>query len=203
MYSKAWVLAPQATEAAHQDLILWKVLKTYSSEDKEISKEATKVLERHLWYLSEETVGLALFSKEVSLITKEEIVKAMRKKSPSEVRKVRGDREIINLKDVSLASFATEKSVLLLTKLKIGKSFLEIEPTAWNDNADFKCGLERVQTLKVVNDTAERGVKLFEEFNQLITKDEEEKQFLLQVVESNRKAVPTQITKKAAVDALN
>ena len=60
-----------------------------------------------------------------------------------------------------------------------------------------------MQTLKDVNDTAERGVKLFEEFNQLITKDEEEKQFLLQVVESNRKAVPTQITKKAAVDALN
>ena len=203
VYSKAWVLAPQATEAAHQDLILWRALKSYSSEDKDISKEATKVLERHLWYLSEETVGLALFSKEVSLITKEEMVKAMQKKSPSAVRKVRGNPEIINLKDVSLASFATEKSLQLLTKLKIGKSFLKIEPTAWNDNADFKCGLERVQTLKVVNDTAERGVKLFEEFNQLITKDEEEKQFLLQVVESNRKAVPTQITKKAAVDALN
>ena len=197
------MLAPQATEAAHHDLILWKALKTYSCEDKEISKEATKVLERHLWYLSEETVGLALFSKEVSVITKEEIVKAMRKKSPSEVRKVRGDRDIINLKDVTLASFATEKSLQLLTKLKIGKSFLKIEPTAWNANEDFKCGLERVQTLKVVNDTAERGVKLFEEFNQLLTKDEEEKQFLLQVVESNRKAVPTDITKKAAVDALN
>ena len=33
------------------------------------------------------------------------------------------------------------------------------------------------------------------------TKDEEEKQFLLQVVEANRKDVPTEVTKKAAIDA--
>ena len=34
--------------------------------------------------------------------------------------------------------------------------------------------------------TAERGVKLFEEYNSLLTNDEEEKQFILQVVEANR-----------------
>ena len=53
----------------------------------------------------------------------------------------------------------------------------------------------------MVNDTAETGVKLFEEFNQLITNNEEEKRFLLQVVEANRKAVPTQTTKKSVIDA--
>ena len=58
-----------------------------------------------------------------------------------------------------------------------------------------------MQQLRVVNDTAERDVKLFEEFNQLITNDEEEKQFLLQVVEANRKAIPTQTTKKSAIAA--
>ena len=44
--------------------------------------------------------------------------------------------------------------------------------------------------MRVVNDTAERGVKLFEEYNSLLTNDEEEKQFILQVVEANRKAAP-------------
>jgi len=61
--------------------------------------------------------------------------------------------------------------------------------------------IESVQQLRVVNDTAERGVKLFVEFNQLITNDEEEKQFLLEVVEANRKAIPTQTTKKSAIGA--
>ena len=56
--------------------------------------------------------------------------------------------------------------------------------------------------MRVVNDTAERGVKLFEEYNSLLTNDEEEKQFLLQVVEANRKAVPTEITKKSAIVAM-
>ena len=37
-------------------------------------------------------------------------------------------------------------------------------------------------SLKVVNDVAERGVKLITDFNNLFTKDEEQKQYILQVV---------------------
>ena len=54
----------------------------------------------------------------------------------------------------------------------------------------------------VVNDTAERTVILFEDFNQLLTNDEEKKQLLLQVVEAHCKTVPTQTTKKSAIHAL-
>ena len=53
-----------------------------------------------------------------------------------------------------------------------------------------------MKKFRVVNDTAERGAKLFDDFNKLITNNEEEKQFLLQVVEANRKTVPTQTTQK-------
>ena len=84
----------------------------------------------------------------------------------------------------------------------IGDSFLTIPPDEWSENDDFLQGRERVHKLRVVNDTAERGVKLFEEFNKLITNDEQEKQFLLQVVEANLKAVPTEPTKKSVIDAV-
>ena len=50
--------------------------------------------------------------------------------------------------------------------------------------------------------TAERGVKLFEEYNSFLANDEEQKQFILQVVEANRKAVPTEMTKKSAIAAM-
>ena len=56
--------------------------------------------------------------------------------------------------------------------------------------------------MRVVNDTTERGVKLFEEFNRIITNDEEEKQYLLRVMEANQKAVQTQTTKKSAIEAV-
>jgi len=59
-----------------------------------------------------------------------------------------------------------------------------------------------MKALRVLSDTAERGVKLFEECNQVTTRDEE-KQLLVQVVEANRKAIPTETTKKAAVAAVS
>ena len=92
--------------------------------------------------------------------------------------------------------------MMLLTRMTIGDSFLSISSEIWSENNDYKQGKERVRQLRVVNDTAERGVRLFEEYNKLITNDEEEKQFLLQVVEANRKAVPTQTTKQSVIDAV-
>ena len=41
--------------------------------------------------------------------------------------------------------------------------------------------------MKVVNDIAERGVKLIEDYNKLITNDEQQKQYLLQVVSNYKK----------------
>ena len=41
---------------------------------------------------------------------------------------------------------------------------------------------------RVVNDQAERGVALIEEFSGHLTKDEEQLQFLLQVVQEHRRA---------------
>lgn len=43
-----------------------------------------------------------------------------------------------------------------------------------------------VESIKVVNDLAERGVALIQEFNCSLTRNEEQKQYLLQVVEDHR-----------------
>ena len=59
-----------------------------------------------------------------------------------------------------------------------------------------------MKCLGVVNDMTEREVKLFEEYNRLITNDEEENQLLFQVVEANRKQIPTHVTKQAVVAAI-
>ena len=65
---------------------------------------------------------------------------------------------------------------------------MRLEATYWKRHVD---------KLRVVNDTAERGVELFDDCNRLLTINEAENQFLLQVVEANRKAIPVQTTKKA------
>ena len=45
-----------------------------------------------------------------------------------------------------------------------------------------------INALKVVNGTAERGIALIKKFNESV-RDEQQKQFLLKIVEHRRKAV--------------
>ena len=117
-------------------------------------------------------------------------------------RKVHGDSSILMKPDVFLGDFASTRLGNLLCCYNIDSAFLDLPPQEWPASEQYRYGQTRFKSLRVVNDTAERAVKLFEEYNTLLTNDEEEKQLLLQVVEANRKAVPTQITKKSAVQAL-
>jgi len=197
LYSKSWTNAPFAAEAPAEDLQLWTDLKKYEKIDPEVGKAARSVLERHLWYLSDETVGLALFSEQVTSEDKELLVSNLMKE-PAE-RKVRGDAAL--LKDgVRLGDLATSRTSGLFSRLDMDSTFLSVPPSQWNDVEAYQAAKCRIQQLRVVNDTAERGVKLFEDFNTLLTKDEQEKQFVLQIVEANRKAVPTEATKKAVIE---
>lgn len=75
----------------------------------------------------------------------------------------------------------TPKSLKVFEKFNLSTEFLLIDPINWKDRQDYREGQKLIGSLRVVNDTAERGVKLIEEFNDKITKNEEQKQFLLQV----------------------
>ena len=55
---------------------------------------------------------------------------------------------------------------------------------------DFQMRLSIVCGLNVINDAAQRGVALTQSFNSSITTDEEQKQFLLQIVEEHRRSLP-------------
>ena len=76
------------------------------------------------------------------------------------------------------------------TFLSLPESFLQTQPETWKENEEFKRAEKIVHSLKVVNDTAERGVKLIQDFNAILTKSEEQKQFLLQVVKHHRESYP-------------
>lgn len=199
VYVKYWFEAPMAANAPWADLSLWKDMTTYEAIDPQISEVVKNALKSHLWYLSDELVGLSLFSDKVTNNAKAEIVKKIRCE-PTD-RKVRGDSSLLS-NQAELADFANQRSLQVFEKLNINSTFLNTDPNEWNINQHYIGGKQIVRNLKVVNDIAERGVKLFEDFNKLLTNDEEEKQLLLQVVEANRKWVPTNTTKRAVVKSL-
>ncbi|GBN71039.1 hypothetical protein AVEN_82694-1 [Araneus ventricosus] len=86
-----------------------------------------------------------------------------------------------------IEDFISQKSLNLLKKLNIDISFLNISPDLWDRDDSYLKSQEIFQNLRVVNDTAERGIKLMQDFNGLLAVDEEQKQFLLQCVEDQRK----------------
>ncbi|GBL92718.1 hypothetical protein AVEN_119108-1 [Araneus ventricosus] len=200
IYTKVWIAAPLASEALFIDLKPWKDLKEYELFDFKISNAAKCILVRHLWYLSDELVRFALFSDIVLSPEKDDMAKMI--KSKPDLRKVRGNCNILKTnQEVNLSDFVTERSGNVFQKLNIADAFLNLPSEEWKQNSSYLQGRERVRKSQVVNDTAERGVKLFQEFNSLIIKGEEEKQFLLQAVEANRKTVPSKSTKKHVFDA--
>ncbi|KAG0710388.1 hypothetical protein GWK47_022912 [Chionoecetes opilio] len=75
-------------------------------------------------------------------------------------------------------------------KLHLDEAFLDLPPDSWQMDEGFQRSSQIVRNLAVVNDHAERGVALIQEFNGSLTKDEEQLQFLLQVVADHRKAFP-------------
>ena len=67
---------------------------------------------------------------------------------------------------------------------------MDKDPTEWEDDPIFQSSLKLVSGISVINDFAERGVALIQDYNQLLTKDEQQRQCLLQVVEWHRRHFP-------------
>lgn len=63
----------------------------------------------------------------------------------------------------------------LFKRFNISMKFLKEDPRTWEDLKDYRDGKHIVENIKIVNDCAERGIKLIQEYHQKITKDEEQR----------------------------
>ena len=189
IYVKTWFTAPIAAAAPKSDLQLVKDLKDYAAIDPEVSKAALKKIGSHLWYLSEDLVGLSLFDDDVRPYTKTSIVKSMFDEGLHNP----GKRAIIDMETVGgkeLQHFASKQSLLLFTRLGLSTAILEADPNSWKERDDYRRSQNIISNLEVINDEAERGVSLIQGYNRQITHDECQLQFLLNVVKEHRKKYP-------------
>ena len=187
-YVGPWMSAHCSTSAPATDLALLKALAAYC--DKEIGRASGTVMARHLWYVSEELVGLSLFDEATAVEEKRAIASAMQERLGEKNPPRRAHVALEAVEQRSLASFATTNSVGLITALGAGHDFLNVDPAEWSERDDFTTARRRARHLRVVNDFAERGVALISAFCGAITRDEEQRQHLLQVVERHRALHP-------------
>lgn len=189
IYVKAWFSSSIGIEAANNDIQLVKESISYSKIDAVASEVILDTISKHLWYLGSETIGMSFFDARVSNIEKRKMVAALNVESspckrfvvsPTDINRFVGKK--------NLCDFVSSDTRNFFKRFDICTDFLSIDPSMWSDNDSYQCGLNICQNIKVVNDTAERYVQLFTNYNSLLTKDENQKQYLLQVVKdySNR-----------------
>lgn len=188
VYMKPWFGATEAAAAPRTDLEVLEKLWSYYNP--EVGQAAAKKLENHLWYLSEHLVGLALFDPKVPKETKQVMAVAM-KEDKDEDEEHEDVAKRINLKkgpaSPKLETLVTPRTRELFRHLGINPSFLGLSPEEWEHHPEYKRAKERVNNIPVVNDHAERGIALIQQFNGSYTKKEEQLQFLLGVVADHRK----------------
>ena len=190
VYIPAWYIATSPASAPTNDLSLLKTMAGY--EDKSLAKTLVSgFARRHLWYLSESLVPLAFFDESLPPQRKRAMVEALTSNEGSEDLTKRAVIDpSADMTQKTLADFVTTSSRMFFVTLGIDDGFLETDPAKWNDDPRYVAAAEKVNGIRVMNDFAERGVALMEAYNLTLTKDEDQRQYILQVVEAHRGKFP-------------
>ncbi|KAG0718573.1 hypothetical protein GWK47_052182 [Chionoecetes opilio] len=188
IYVLRWFESTVPSYAPANDLGFAKDILQY--HDESIRKACFTTLSRHFWYLSEDLIGLSLFDSRLPVSDKQAIVQAILYDEGAEEPAKRINLPSSQVPAATLPSFATKNSLRLFEALDIKTDFLSANPRKWQEEESYVEACRRIEGLRVVNDTAERGVALIQSFNLRLTKDEEQRQFLLQVVEAHRHQQP-------------
>lgn len=202
VYVKYWTASPMAIQAPLNDLRFLRELHRYKRINERIANEAVKTFCRHLWYLSEQLVGFSFFDERISDEKLTEMVAALGKE-PVIINQYRNQTISGEAEDIDIASLISKETLRFFHILADNRepNFLNEHPSQWKNDTVYNDILQVVKNLTVVNDPAERAVALITNFNNSITTDEEQKQYLLQNVEFCRQNMPNR-NKRTIVDAL-
>ena len=120
------------------------------------------------------------------------MVENLSKKPGKMLKRLEGKN--VNLES-PLEKFVTSRSRILFDHLGVEGTLFEKHPSTWKDDNEYKIAVKRAQSLKVVNDAAERGIALIQKYNDS-TKCEEQKKLLLQLVHHHRQLMPKKTKKE-------
>lgn len=189
IYAEAWFSCPNAVMAPLNDLNFLKKLVEYEKENKQISVIAYEKFSTHLWYLNEVLVGLAFFDDRISIEEKKNMVRALKIQKP-ENYSLRATVKKTEVTDKNLSDFVSSNTLKFFEgyEIKTG-NWISKDPSMWHDVDEYNDAKFFCLHLNVVNDAAERAVKLVGSFINK-SKDDINLQNILQVTEQDRKKYP-------------
>lgn len=183
-YIEAWFTSPFPAKAPYHDLHFVKKLEDYKNIDAEISKVAIKKFKNHLWYLSAENCALSFFDESIPVETKKKMILALEKENifDKDYEKKFSENRISCLLSEDIEYFISSDTLYFFKRFKLSFDFLKSDPSTWPQDDGYIKNRIIVNNLRVLNDVAERAVKLTSDFNRKSTTSEDQRQYLLQVV---------------------
>ena len=180
-----FLLAILGRDAPSNDLNLFKATIQYREVDEELADCALDTLLRHLWYFNEYVVLFALFSDNTTEEEKAKIVERLLT-LPKDDNAFLGHPDFpVVTEDTELWDLVTPKSWQFFDIVKSNPVWLTQSISEWDSDPDY-CDIKAfVSSVKVVNDSCERGVALATDYMRILTKDSSMRRKILQVVEAD------------------
>ena len=200
VYSTWWMSCNSVKDAPWNDLKFYQSILAYAVVNPEISQSAIRAFKRHLWYLTTEMVPLALWSDKVPADDRRALADRLLTFKPDNALanpqhrfgegfgKPRFPEETITM-STTLADLVGPDSWFIFHILELDSEFMTRDVVDWSDLPMFKVSGDNLNAINVVNDSAERGVKLSSDFL-TSSKGEGHYQNVLQVVEQDRRRQP-------------
>lgn len=202
IYVQWWVECGSSEDAPCNDAKLLQKIICYKEIDAQVSESALYAFKKHLWYLTEESVPMMLFSTKVNEADKEAMVKKLlSSKTASWPSNRYGTgygkptfpdiEHSIYVPVIKYDELVGSDSWYFFKIMNIDTAFLSKPVATWITDETFLDATEVVKSLMVTNDCAERGVKLTSDFIGA-SRLEGNFQNMLQVVEYERNKTPNQ-----------
>ena len=164
-------MCPLAASAPVNDLIQHEKLKSYRLHYEILSEKWQTFLDRHNWYLHEELIPLALFSPATSVDVKESLRQRLLRIQKDglltdNIGTAYGKPNLQPIPDsqASLTQILGPCSQWFFTKINCSHEFLNVAANQCEDNNEYLEMKKIVENIQVVNEKAEQGVKLCNDF---------------------------------------
>jgi hypothetical protein len=193
-HSQAFLTSRLACSAPSNDFKYLSLMYHLKSIDHDAGSEAILSCSRHLWYLTQELVVLCLFDENLSPFWRyavaQKIYNTPREREFPPGKPTFPDIRIGTGNCSSLIDLVGPKSWLLFHLLGMNhdQEWLQLPVEYWTLMKDYKNLRDFVSVLEVVNDSAERGIKIVSDFKDMC-RNLDTQEYLFQVVEAHRKKI--------------
>ena len=181
--------AANAPDAQINDLAFRQQLEKFKEVDSELATAILKTWDRHVEFVSPEYSFFSLVSSKVSQAEKRKIADEILATPDPKILTPAPPKPAVPINaETQLHELArSPRAYLAFHLLNIDAGFLTKDPSDWENDASFSRLASFARNFKVVNDAAEHAIQLTSDYNELITKDEDQRQCLYIGVNKRRR----------------